>query len=183
MSDIIDAIRAHAWETLLVHLALGVLALLVARRSQVDAWAESNPRLAGVMKLMRALSIDPWMIAQAFMLILVKRLPEDPKVEIKPPSDDDPPTGENPVGPHATKLPPNPRWGGPVAMVALALIGCGAAQQPRECDESKVTAHTARCKARVALECADIPEEQLETACPVIAQCDAELDRICPESP
>ena len=101
----------------------------------------------------------------------------------RPPPNDDPPTGENPVGPQATVLPPNPRWGGPVAMVALLLIGCGASQHPRECDEAKVTAHTARCKARVALECADIPEEQLETSCPVIAQCDEELDRICPESP
>lgn len=69
----------HAW-----YLALGVISLLLSRRSQVDAWAEQNPRIAGVMKALRALGLDPWMFVQSLSLIVRKKLPEKPSTSPKP---------------------------------------------------------------------------------------------------
>lgn len=56
-------------------IATGALNLLLARRSQVDAWAESRPRIAAILKLLRAIGFDPWMVVQALSLFFLKRLP------------------------------------------------------------------------------------------------------------
>ena len=56
-------------------LAAGVLSLVLSHRSQIDSWAEKNPRLAGAMKLLRSLGLDPWMLVQALSLIVRARLP------------------------------------------------------------------------------------------------------------
>jgi hypothetical protein len=56
-------------------LAAGVLSLVLARRSQIDTWAEQNPRLAGALKLLRSLGLDPWMLVQGLALLVRGRLP------------------------------------------------------------------------------------------------------------
>jgi hypothetical protein len=56
-------------------LTAGLLSLLLANKSQVDGWAEKNPRLAGLMKLTRSLGLDPWMLVQALSLLVKARLP------------------------------------------------------------------------------------------------------------
>lgn len=57
------------------YLLAGLISLLVAHRSQIDHWAEQNPRLAGLMKLLRSVGLDPWMLVQAVSLIVKGRLP------------------------------------------------------------------------------------------------------------
>jgi hypothetical protein len=47
-------LKPYAW-----YLALGLVSLLLSRRSRIDAWAESQPRLAGFMKLLRGRWIGP----------------------------------------------------------------------------------------------------------------------------
>jgi len=58
-------------------LALAYLALQVAygRRSQIDAWCEARPKIAGVMKLLRAVLPDPWLLVQGLTLLAKGRLP------------------------------------------------------------------------------------------------------------
>lgn len=63
---------------IVLYLTLGVVSLLLAYRSQLDEWAESNPRVAGTLKLMRSVGIDPWMLLQGLSLILRGRLPKPP---------------------------------------------------------------------------------------------------------
>lgn len=80
--------------------ALGVISLLVARKSQIDAWAESKPRLAALLKAMRALGLDPWMLLQALSLLFRKRLPatsRDPSLPLPPTA---PPASTTVVKPH-----------------------------------------------------------------------------------
>lgn len=78
----------------------GLLSLVLARRSQLDAWAETHPRLAAVYKALRAVGIDPWMLVQALSLAVKGRLPSPPN--------------DKPKGPPSA---------GRVAFGALALVG------------------------------------------------------------
>jgi hypothetical protein len=69
------------------YLGLGLLTALIARKSQVDAWAEMNPRLAGVLKILRGVSLDPLIIRQGLSLIFLGRLPAKPEVKkVTPPT-------------------------------------------------------------------------------------------------
>jgi hypothetical protein len=75
MKDILlTFLREHAW-----YLALGLIALVTSRRSQIDEWASAHPRVAGAMKLMRALGFDPWMTLQSLSLIVRGKLPAAPE--------------------------------------------------------------------------------------------------------
>lgn len=83
---------SKTWLALALYAAItGVLNLLIARRSQVDAWAESNPRLASVLKLVRSLGLDPWMVIQSLSLFFRGKLPDGSK--------DAPPRGPSRMGP------------------------------------------------------------------------------------
>lgn len=64
------ALQPYAW-----YLVFGLVSLALSHRSQIDAWAEQNPRLAGLMKLLRSLGLDPWMFVQSVSLIVKGRLP------------------------------------------------------------------------------------------------------------
>lgn len=58
----------------------GLLNLLLSERSRVDAWAEAHPRVAGLLKILRGLGLDPWHLVAAASLFAKGKLP-------KPPSD------------------------------------------------------------------------------------------------
>lgn len=76
MTELLAYLDAHPWAMWTVGtIVAGLFSLLMSKRSQIDAWAESNPRVAGVMKLLRGFGVDPWLIAQGVMLIVAKRLP------------------------------------------------------------------------------------------------------------
>jgi len=73
---------------LLIYLfATGLLNSLIGHKSQVDAWAEKKPALASVLKVLRGLGLDPWMLVQAATLATKKRLPlamqDDPALVIR----------------------------------------------------------------------------------------------------
>lgn len=74
MQNLLDLIRAN-W----LYVAIGLLYLglhwALTRRSQIDAWCNKHPRVAGVMKIVRGLGIDPWLIAQGLTLLFKGRLP------------------------------------------------------------------------------------------------------------
>lgn len=72
MSQILPFLTANPWAA---WLAFGVLSLVLSKRSQIDGWAEKHPRVAGVMKLLRSVGLDPWLFAQSATLIVKGRLP------------------------------------------------------------------------------------------------------------
>lgn len=89
----------------------GLLNLAIGHRSQIDSWAESKPRVAAALKLLRGFGFDPWLIIQALSLAASKRLPaalRDPVENTKP-----------------TKVPPLP-----LLVLALALVACSDHVRP-----------------------------------------------------
>lgn len=63
--------------TALLYAALtGILNLVLARKSQVEAWSEAHPKLAAGAKLLRAIGLDPWQIIASLSLFFRSKLPE-----------------------------------------------------------------------------------------------------------
>lgn len=86
MTEFLTYLDAHPWAMWAVGtIVAGLFSLLMSKRSQIDDWAESNPRVAGVMKLLRGLGIDPWLIVQGVALIVTKRLPATKPTSKLPP--------------------------------------------------------------------------------------------------
>lgn len=58
-------------------LVLLYLALMsvIGRKSQIDAWCMKQPKLAGVIKILRGVLPDPFLLVQGIALIVLKRLP------------------------------------------------------------------------------------------------------------
>lgn len=153
-----------AWKVAAYAVASFLLSLLIARRSQVDAWAESNPRIAGAMKILRGTGIDPWLIAQGLTLVVAGRLPK----WLRPPAPES--TGDRPTPTDPPRRPP----AGLIGLLLIALGSCSAAPpQGPPCDQATLAGIVAECAVRVD-ECAGsgVPEEQ----CAAIAECDAKLD-------
>jgi hypothetical protein len=122
----------------ILYVASALLSLLLGRRSQVDAWAEKHPRIAAALKLMRAVGLDPWLALQSLSLAVKGRLP-------KPPADQDdddktPPDGGKPVHVFLT-------------LVALAFVGCSAAQEPEACSEAQLAKLEAAFLAEAVTAC------------------------------
>lgn len=67
----------NEWYILIIWAAAsGILNLLIGERSRVDAWALRNPRLASILKAIRAIGIDPWLLVSALNLLVKKQLPK-----------------------------------------------------------------------------------------------------------
>jgi hypothetical protein len=137
MSDIATllALAQHnprGFALLALYLAVsGLLSFALAHKSQVDAWAEKRPRLAGALKILRGVGLDPWAIAQGLSLLFRGKLPERLKeaqaAEVASQKRQD---TINPPPP-----PPNPPpgmglGGGMAAAIAmlLLLLSCGGSQ-------------------------------------------------------
>jgi hypothetical protein len=86
ITQLVALAKAHAWTTLLLHGALALILLAVARRSQIDSWAESNPKIAGVLKILRGLGIDPWLVLSGLSLLIRGKLPATKDDSKRPPS-------------------------------------------------------------------------------------------------
>jgi hypothetical protein len=108
--------KAHAWTTLLLHGALALILLAVARRSQIDSWAESNPKIAGVLKILRGLGIDPWLVLSGLSLLIRGRLPKDP------------PSSGSAVGKASDYLPKSLTTLG-LCLFAFVATGCAGAEK------------------------------------------------------
>ena len=61
----------------------------------------------------------------------------------------------------------------PLVLACLVVVGCGS-ELPSPCDSVTAAAISAKCTARVQVECVnkDIPADE----CPVIAECDREAE-------
>jgi len=102
----------------------GVFNLLFAHKSQINAWAEAHPKLAALMKITRAVGLDPQHLWAALALLVKKRLPA---VQTEPPA-------------------PKSRPGLPsLLMLCFCLVfvvGCGAtfANVKPPCDDARLRA-------------------------------------------
>lgn len=150
---------------LLYALITGIFNAIFAHKSQINAWAEANPRLAGLLKITRAIGLDPAHLWAAGALIVKGRLP---KVQTEPVDD---------------KLDDTTHFG-PVALLlflGLSVHQQGCASKPLPCDESKLRAIDAAYLIEVgkhclqyssAAECPDLPElrakhsRDLKASCP-----------------
>jgi hypothetical protein len=122
-----EALKQHAWQLVLLYLVSGIVSLILANKSQIDGWANANPRLAGILKLMRGLGLDPWLLLQSLSLLILGRLPQKPPQD--PPA---PPTDEKPVG-RVQLIPPRvpPGSAAMIALFALCLlVGCSSSGPP-----------------------------------------------------
>lgn len=81
----------------------------------------------------------------------------------KPPKDRIGPTGPSSIGLAVF-----------VILGLATLLSCaGARAEP--CNEADMAVFAAQCRARVELECKDVPDSE----CPAIDECDAEVDKRC----
>jgi hypothetical protein len=78
MEPLLAYLSAHPWS---LWLMLGVISLLLSKQSQIDSWANAHPRVAGFMKLLRGLGLDPFLLLQSLSLLLRGRLPDPPKTK------------------------------------------------------------------------------------------------------
>lgn len=53
----------------------GVLMIVVGRKSQIDAWCMQHPRWAGLLKCIRGVCPDPFLLIQGIALIVLRRMP------------------------------------------------------------------------------------------------------------
>jgi hypothetical protein len=165
ITQLIALAKAHAWQTLLLHGLLALLLLATARRSQIDAWAESKPKIAGALKILRGLGIDPFLVIQGLSLLIRGRLPAN--------KDD-------------TKKPPSGGAGGLVglALCAFALaIACSSPPAPKlpsslppddPCNLQQIVEFAVKCAANCRLNSADEPN-------PCLDACEASVDERCGE--
>lgn len=138
----------------------GLLNLIIGHKSQIDAWAESKPRLAAVLKLLRSAGFDPWMLIQSVSLAVSKRLPASVK------SAPDPLPEKSSIG----KLPPLT-----MLCIALLIFGCASAPKPGPC-EVELADLVKECRARVKTGCDHNADGTAVESCPVLKECDARID-------
>jgi hypothetical protein len=169
-----QAASLPAWQVLLYLAATFLLSLLLAKRSQVDAWAEANPRIAGLLKMLRGAGIDPWLIVQGVVLFATGRLP----ASLRPAaSTDEPPK------------PPKPPAGAAGAgmalafvLVAAALAGPGCGPPPAPCSQDdfqrgELALIVAGCATRRAQVC---PGVGVDGDCPAVDKdCDEAIEKRC----
>lgn len=81
MTEILAFLQAHkaqiyTWLAICFWWVLATgLANLTAHKSQIDAWCEKRPRLAGALKILRGIGFDPWLVIQGVSLLVTQRLP------------------------------------------------------------------------------------------------------------
>ncbi len=145
-----------------------LLNLALSERSRIDSWAEKHPKVAGVLKLLRAIGFDPWMLLQSFTLLVHKRLPlaqtepgTQSKRSIRPP---------------------------PMMMLALGcaclglLTGCGlfGSRSPERCsyERPSYVARAAECDRQIG-ECPRREDGTPRPDCPALIACEEWLANEC----
>ena len=154
----------------------GLANLLLAHRSQIESWAEANPRYAGYLKFQRAIGFDPWSFIAAVSLWAKKRLPDAQQNGVKAVAALV--EAESVRAPRMFPSEPPPSFP-PAALLLLAIAfafhaqACSSAPQKPPCDAATITTMTAECSA-VAFQCgaAGIAKED----CAAIDACKARLD-------
>jgi hypothetical protein len=167
-------------------LASGVLSAALAKRSQIDAWCEQRPRLAGFLKLLRSTGLDPWMFVQAVTLIVKARLPVKLQAAKIIAAQDAAAKGiETPLAvvlevqkqrsvrppPPSSKLPPLA-----LLAVVLVLLGCQGAKSPDPCSPEALAEIQAEYLAKGAAACKKgVPLDQCAALPALKAERDAKV--------
>jgi len=153
----------------------GLANLALAHKSQIESWAETHPKYAGFLKLMRAVGFDPWNLVSAVSLWAKKRLPDAQQngakavAQLKAESMRPPPLDESEITPVVKMT--------PLLLLAIGFAfhaqACASAPPKPPCDPTTLAVLTTECSAQ-AFECGrqGIPK----TECPAIAECNAKLD-------
>ncbi len=68
------------------YVASALINFVLAHKSQIDGWAEANPKAAGILKILRSIGFDPWLLIQGISLLVTKRLPKNIKSFQAPPT-------------------------------------------------------------------------------------------------
>jgi hypothetical protein len=150
----------------------GLFNLLLGHKSQVEAWALANPRLAAILKLTRALGLDPWNIFSAALLLLKGKLPAAQQAN-------------SPIAKAEQQKLNVARLAGPLIVLLFccslpALHGCATAKPP--CDEAKLRAVDAAYLTDLAKACLQYPTAQDCPSYPGLkAKHEADLKASCPE--
>lgn len=166
----------------------GLLNLLLSERSRVDAWAESNPRLAAMLKLLRGIGLDPWHLVAAASLLFKGQLPPGTGGDSKPVGAvEAPPLSARPRGgmdAEMTSLQRRrrlPRLVLGLGFALLLLVACTSVTR-LPCSEAKLRAIDARYVERVLASCADAPSKEACPAWPALkAEYLTELKEECPQ--
>lgn len=69
--------------TIIAAIIVALINVALGYRSQIDAWCERKPRVAGVLKILRGSGFDLWMILQGISLVFRGRLPDSLKAAVK----------------------------------------------------------------------------------------------------
>jgi hypothetical protein len=180
-----DYVFVFSWGRVGLLLLLGISSMLVnlilTKRSQLDAWVEARPRLAGVFKTLRGFGIDPWLIYQGLHLLFVGRLPDYVKQDAAKVKDL---YGKIPKAPRPPVL--------PVFLIALVLGllvmlagGCrqtlpanspsNGSSVPDTCSVETLTGINLVC-VPLATECGLSGKYETANQCPAIQTCNAVLE-------
>lgn len=156
-----------------------LLNFAIAHRSQIDEWCEERPRVAGVLKIFRALGLDPWGLAQGITLIVKGRFPlslEKAKAAVQAPRSTlrPPPITMLCLGlfvllgvsTGCSGTPPRPQYVADlvpqICRVALALVApkVSDAEAARICKDARLAAKLAATVADAAIATAEEAREQ-----------------------
>ncbi len=156
----------------------GVWNLALGHKSQVEAWALSNPRLAAVLKFTRALGFDPWNLLSSAMLLFLQKLPaaqrSDSAIAIREAvKADEKAAAADAADEKVSIIPPSK----PLLVLLLAAFvchaqACSAAPVKPPCDEQTLTVMTAKCSA-YAYTCGQQGKSEEECT----TECDRQLDK------
>lgn len=165
-------------------LGWGLLSLMLnlafGYKSQIEAWAESHPRVAGLLKLTRALGLDPWNALAALKLLAQKRLPEVQKSDSAIARNEQRKADAKRLGDDDGPPPPVSRYMPPLSILCLVLlIGCShlAKEAKDPCSEVTLTTIQVGCESRIERECA-----AGDKTCPAYVECSRAIKtwRACP---
>jgi hypothetical protein len=163
----------------------GIINLAFGYRSQIEAWAESNPRVAGLLKLSRALGLDPWNVLSALKLLASKKLPDAQKAD-SPIAKSEQRKADGKVRVDAVKD-GTVHFGPP--LLVLLVVGLCLSQQAcsvvpitsKRCDfqSPEYTAHVAVCRKEIEETCLLNEDETPRADCPALVKCEAWRAKEC----
>lgn len=181
-----DIIITYLIPLLIYGFITGAANLALSYRSQIETWAEANPRAAALQKLLRAIGLDPWNLVSAVSLWAKKRLPDAQQNGTKavaalvekeasmspPPSDDD----------------DTPRFPGPPAAPVIGLLlfvllaahstACGG-RQGGACDPTDAVRITEKYRASMSVQCKGYSFAECPYRTELETQRDKELEASC----
>jgi hypothetical protein len=157
----------------------GIINLAFGYRSQIEAWSESRPNVAALLKFSRAVGLDPWNILSAIKLAATSKLPDAQKANSPVAKSEQRKADKRALDEENTV-----NFGPP--LLVLVFVGFCLSQQACHsappCNEDKLRAMDAAYLADIAKACLpkyDVAEECPDYA-PLKAKHEADL-RSCPQ--